>query len=258
MWTDVVDLRDFYATSLGQVAARMLRRRIRLMWPDLTGQRLLGLGYAIPYLRPFLDEAERVIAVMAAEQGVLPWPASGANRVALADESDLPLPDLAVDRVLLVHAVECSEQLRAMLREVWRVLGRRRAHSRGGAQPARHLGAARPHAVRLRPPLYGDATLAPVARLHVHAGLGGGRAVRAAEQFAHGFDGGAGLGKSRRPLVPALFRRRHDRSDQADLCAPAPLAARGERARRPISRRAAATARLLQKSISAERRPDGR
>ena len=122
MWTDVVDLRDFYATTLGQVAARMLRRRIRQIWPDLTGQRLLGLGYTIPYLRPFLDEAERVVAVMAAEQGVLPWPASGANRVALADESDLPLPDLAVDRVLLVHAVECSEQLRAMLREVWRVL----------------------------------------------------------------------------------------------------------------------------------------
>ncbi len=122
MWTDVVDLRDFYATSLGQVASRMLRRRIRLIWPDLTGQRILGLGYAIPYLRPFLDEAERVIAVMAAQQGVLPWPAHGANHVALADEADLPLPDLAVDRVLLVHAVECSEQLRSMLREVWRVL----------------------------------------------------------------------------------------------------------------------------------------
>jgi SAM-dependent methyltransferase len=122
MWTDVVDLRDFYATSLGQVASRMLRRRIRLIWPDLTGQRVLGLGYAIPYLRPFVDEAERVIAIMAAQQGVLPWPANGANHVALADEADLPLPDLAMDRVLLVHAVECSEQLRSMLREVWRVL----------------------------------------------------------------------------------------------------------------------------------------
>jgi SAM-dependent methyltransferase len=40
----------------------------------------------------------------------------------LADEADLPLPDLSFDRVLLVHAVECSEQLRSMLREVWRVL----------------------------------------------------------------------------------------------------------------------------------------
>lgn len=122
MWTDVVDLRDFYATSLGQVASRMLRRRIRLIWPDLSGQRVLGLGYATPYLRPFVDQAERVLAVMPAQQGVLPWPAMGANHVALAEESDLPLPDLSVDRVLLVHAVECSEQLRSMLREVWRIL----------------------------------------------------------------------------------------------------------------------------------------
>lgn len=122
MWTDVVDLRDFYATSLGQVACRMLRRRIRGLWPDLAGQRLLGLGYAVPYLLPYLEEAERVLAVMAAAQGVLPWPSSGANHVTLADEALLPLPDLAVDRVLLVHAVECSEQLRDMLREVWRVL----------------------------------------------------------------------------------------------------------------------------------------
>lgn len=122
MWTDVVDLRDFYATSLGQIARRMVRHRIRLMWPDLTGQRVLGFGYATPYLLPFLDEAERVVAVMPAQQGVLPWPASGPYHVALSDEADLPLPDLSFDRVLLIHAVECSEQLRSMLREIWRVL----------------------------------------------------------------------------------------------------------------------------------------
>ena len=73
MYTDVVDLRDFYATRLGQVARRMIRRRIRLLWPDLGGMRVLGLGYATPFLRPFADEAERAIALMPAEQGVLPW-----------------------------------------------------------------------------------------------------------------------------------------------------------------------------------------
>ncbi len=29
MWTDAVDLRDFYASTLGQVARRMIRRRLR-------------------------------------------------------------------------------------------------------------------------------------------------------------------------------------------------------------------------------------
>jgi SAM-dependent methyltransferase len=35
---------------------------------------------------------------------------------------DLPLPDRSVDRVLLVHAVECTEQIRPFLREIWRVM----------------------------------------------------------------------------------------------------------------------------------------
>jgi SAM-dependent methyltransferase len=122
MYTDVVDLRDFYATSLGQVAQRMIRRRVRLLWPDTAGLRVLGLGFSTPYLRPFLGEAERVAALMPAQQGVLPWPAEGQNVVALADEAELPLADYSIDRVLLVHALEASEQVRPLLKEVYRVL----------------------------------------------------------------------------------------------------------------------------------------
>jgi SAM-dependent methyltransferase len=122
MWSDVVDLRDFYGSSLGQVAQRLIRRQVRQLWPDLTGMRVLGLGFATPYLRIFLPEAERVIAVMPASQGVLPWPAEGPGLTALADETDLPLPDRSIDRLLLVHALESTEQVRAMMREAWRVL----------------------------------------------------------------------------------------------------------------------------------------
>ncbi len=122
MWTDVVDLRDFYATSPGRMARRLVNRRIRAIWPDLTGQRLLGLGYPVPYLGAFQDEAERTLAVMPALQGVLHWPQSGPNQVALADEAELPFPDQSLDRVMLIHAVEFSEQVRPMLREAWRVM----------------------------------------------------------------------------------------------------------------------------------------
>lgn len=124
MWNDVVDLRDFYDTSLGQVARRLIRRQVRELWPDVRGLRVLGLGFATPYLRPFCEEAERVIAIMPASQGVLPWPGGGGRPglAALADETELPLPDRSIDRLLLVHAVESTEQVRAMMREAWRVL----------------------------------------------------------------------------------------------------------------------------------------
>jgi SAM-dependent methyltransferase len=122
MWTDVVDLRDFYASSLGRVARRMISRRVREMWPDLRGLSVLGLGFATPFLPVFRGEAARVLAMMPAGQGVLHWPTDGAGLTALSDETNLPLPDRSVDRVLLVHAIECAENVRPMMREIWRVL----------------------------------------------------------------------------------------------------------------------------------------
>ncbi len=122
MWTDAVDLRDFYATSLGSVARRMIRRRIRAVWPDVTGQSLLGLGYTTPFLTPFRSEAARILAAMPASQGVLHWPADSGGLTTLTDESELPFPDLSIDLVLLVHVLECTAQVQPMMREVWRVL----------------------------------------------------------------------------------------------------------------------------------------
>lgn len=122
MWTDAVDLRDFYATPLGAVARRMIRRRIRTLWPDVTGLNVLGLGFPTPYISAFRPEATRTIAAMPAAQGVLQWPQDGKSLTTLVDETELPFPDVSFDRVLLVHALESAEHVRPMMREIWRVL----------------------------------------------------------------------------------------------------------------------------------------
>lgn len=122
MFLDVVDLRDFYRSSLGQVARRLIRRRVRDMWPDVSLLRVLGIGFATPFLQPFLGEAERVCATMPASQGVLAWPTEGPNLVALTEDIALPFPDRSFDRILLCHSVEQTERSRALMREVWRVL----------------------------------------------------------------------------------------------------------------------------------------
>jgi len=119
---DVVDLRDFYLSPLGQVARRMIRRAVRTVWPDLRDMRLLGLGYATPFLSAFSSDTERTIAVMPASLGVLGWAPEGRNVVSLADEGELPFADYSVDRVLLVHGLETSDEVRPMLKEIWRVL----------------------------------------------------------------------------------------------------------------------------------------
>jgi SAM-dependent methyltransferase len=122
MSMDVVDLRNFYGQRLGVVARRFIGRGIRARFPDLRGTRLLGVGYPTPYFGLFRDEAERCLAFMPAVQGVIKWPATSPSLAALVDEIELPLGDAAVDRVLLVHALEMADDPSALLREAWRVL----------------------------------------------------------------------------------------------------------------------------------------
>ena len=119
---DVVDLRTFYAAPLGVVARRFLSRIIRARWENCAGMAIIGIGYASPYLSLFREEAVRTLAFMPAEQGVVNWPSNGLSASTLVEATALPLPDSCIDRVLVVHALEVSEQPRELLAEVWRIL----------------------------------------------------------------------------------------------------------------------------------------
>lgn len=122
MSLDVVDLRTFYAAPLGRVAQRAISRIVRNWWHDTGGLAVAGLGYAIPFLEPFRDEAVRVIGLMPAEQGIVHWPSGGTSATAMVEGGQLPLPDGSIDRLLLVHMLEPTEHPREVLSEVWRVL----------------------------------------------------------------------------------------------------------------------------------------
>ncbi len=122
MFLDVVDLRAFYASHLGVVARRLIGRRLAKRWPALSGECVLGMGYATPYLEDLAKDAKRVLALMPAAQGVVTWPLEGPNRAALVEEDALPLPDGSVDRALIVHCLEMVANPRDHLREIWRVL----------------------------------------------------------------------------------------------------------------------------------------
>ena len=121
MRPDVDDLQSFYATRQGQLARRLIHHQIKALWPDLRGLDVVGVGYAAPLLAG-LDPARRTVAVMPAEQGAVRWPQDAPGRSALAREGELPLADGSVDRVLLVHALECCTNVPRLIREVWRVL----------------------------------------------------------------------------------------------------------------------------------------
>lgn len=113
---------EFYASARGAVTARILRERLLTMWPGAANQSLLGIGYAMPYLRLWRDQATRCIALTPAQMGAARWPPGVPNLSCAAEEDSLPFADLTFDRILLVHGLENAENARRLLREVWRVL----------------------------------------------------------------------------------------------------------------------------------------
>ena len=122
MRVDVLALQRFYASRRGELALTMAQRRLRALWPAADGLDMLGLGYAPPYLEPYMPKARRVIAAMPAAQGAERWPDEGGVLSVLTDEGRLPFMDSVFDRALLVHALEEADDPRALLREVWRVM----------------------------------------------------------------------------------------------------------------------------------------
>ncbi len=217
MSIDVVDLRNFYGQRLGVVARRFIGRGIRALWSDTRGQRVLGIGYATPYLGLFREEAERCLSFMPAAQGVVKWPSQKPALSALVDEFELPLADAAVDRVLLVHELEITHDPAALLREVWRVLASGGRLLSGGAEPARGVGAHRYHALRSWPSLFALADQAAFARDLVHADRLERGALRAAGRPRLVPALGAGLGARGRQRVGAVRRRAYGGGDQAGL-----------------------------------------
>ncbi len=126
MHLDVQALRDFYYRSaLGRAAQKILRAEVLRGWSpeDVHGQTVAGYGFAVPMLRPYLKEARRVVALMPAPQGVMPWPAGLPNVSVLSEEVSWPLETGHVDRLILMHGLETSERPSDLLDEAYRVLG---------------------------------------------------------------------------------------------------------------------------------------
>ncbi len=186
-------------------------------WGDTRGLRVLGIGYPTPYLGLFREEAERCLAAMPATQGVIRWPSTRPGLVALVEEDELPLTDAAVDRLLLVHALEMSSDPTELLREAWRVLAaggrlmavvpnRRGLWARMDTTP---FGQGRPYSRSQITQLLRDAWFTPTGwdeALYVPP-------CRPQLVFAVGHC----LGTDRRDAVGAIRRRAYRRGDQAGL-----------------------------------------
>lgn len=119
---NVVELREFYASPLGNATRRLIFAKLKPRLGSLNDACVMGMGFATPYLNELPSEIGRNIAFMMARQGVIHWPGEGPVKSALVDEFDLPLLESTVDLALVVHGLELTDSPIEMLQEVWRVM----------------------------------------------------------------------------------------------------------------------------------------
>jgi SAM-dependent methyltransferase len=119
---DVVDLREFYGSRLGNSTRRLIAQALLSKMQLPAGATVVGLGFATPYLDSAIEGARATLAFMPARQGVLQWPPQAPVSSALVDEIDLPLLESVADLLLVVHGLELTDSPAEMLDELWRVL----------------------------------------------------------------------------------------------------------------------------------------
>lgn len=115
-------LRDFYKTLGGRIVRKLIRNSLATLWPSCHGLRIVGAGYAAPYLKTYLENAQRTVCLMFPAQGVHQWPEQDGNLACITDESDLPLETNSVDRIVLIHSLEFTGFLKPAFEEFYRVL----------------------------------------------------------------------------------------------------------------------------------------
>jgi SAM-dependent methyltransferase len=121
MSTDVRRLIEFYKSPLGKISRALVREEVLRLAGNVGGRRVLGLGFATPYLRFTMERAERVLAFMPARQGASAWPREGPSHTVLCDPLEMPLTDSAIDLIIAVHAFEHIADAEELMRELWRI-----------------------------------------------------------------------------------------------------------------------------------------
>ncbi|AOX20156.1 methyltransferase domain-containing protein [Kozakia baliensis] len=123
----LLDAAAFYESLRGRRATHLVTERLKALLPDPARKRILGLGYAQPFLAywPGLASAgwvgsARLKTSMTQRPPRLP-DADWMRRDCIVASDCLPFDDLSLDVILVVHGLELAGQA-PLLRAAWKAL----------------------------------------------------------------------------------------------------------------------------------------
>ena len=119
----VKQLCDFYKTPLGEVVQVYINDIVKKFIPESTNiQFILGLGYVTPYLTRKLIQKNAVLSFTFNKMGGITWPNTTCSHTAIVHENHLPLANKSIDKLIVVHGLECSKNREQLLTEVNRIV----------------------------------------------------------------------------------------------------------------------------------------
>lgn len=118
MFDDIAEFRTFYQTCFGQRVSSLIKVKLVPFWQGGLSLSVACLGYGFPQI----DTMANALALMPAKHGAISWPVVTSVRGCLVEPGILPLPDVQLDRLLLMHALEFENDPGGILDECWRVL----------------------------------------------------------------------------------------------------------------------------------------
>ena len=120
---NALHLKQFYSSDLGKHVTRHLKHVTGKTWPHHGDDTILAIGYPTPIWERDKAPSSLIIA-MPAEQGAVRWPKAeyGASKTIVSHDAELPVPSNSINRVVLLHALETSPDIGALMKEIYRVL----------------------------------------------------------------------------------------------------------------------------------------
>ena len=124
MHQEVQQLSNFYSnTKLGRSVKKILSDKVFHFWPNSNGLTIAGYGFPLPVLGSLVENSKRSFVLMPQKQGVISWPPNKKNICLLCEETQWPISTGLIDRLVIMHGLETSENSRDLLLEIYRVLG---------------------------------------------------------------------------------------------------------------------------------------
>ena len=123
MYLDAQYLNKFYETTkLGSIVKKTINSGIESFWSDNKNQNIVGYGFPSPLIDSLTGRERRVTLLMPGAQGVVGCPNGKENVSVLCEDSLWPLPPGETDKLVILHGLEVSEKVTALLNECWRIL----------------------------------------------------------------------------------------------------------------------------------------